>query len=170
MAQRVRVDTRALAELRRDLKASKPLIRREIDKELRTVGRKVAVTAAALSVHRTGKFAGQWKVALTMRRGVAVVNRAPQARQQEYGGKVWLRRGNVYATSNPTAPLPKAPGNLPMRRVVVGSRAGQSLVQNEAQYLIRRSAPGTRAAAAMGPAAAREVGEAARRALERALS
>jgi hypothetical protein len=97
----------------------------------------------------------------------------PYARQQEFGGKVHLRRGLPYITSS-TSTLPNAVGRtgaaLPVRQVTLRTLPnGARLVQNEAQYLIKRSAPGRRAVKAAEVTAIPALGDAVSRAVERAL-
>lgn len=168
------IDTRALAELRRRVKKVDPVVRRELDRELRTIARVIAREASTNSVKRTGKFAAAWKPTVTVGRGVAVINRNPAAGTQEYGGKVWLRRGGRYVTSNPSSAIPDARGAkgaiLPMRQATLRTLPnGSRVVQNEAQYLIRRSAPGRRAVIRAEATAIPAIGDAVERAISKAL-
>lgn len=163
------ISVRELARLRRDIKDVAPEVRRDLDRQLRIIGRSVARVADSNSVRRTGKFAKQWKVSLTVGRGVSVRNAAPQAGQQEYGRQIWLRRGIPY----PLAPGHAGPastegssGTLPLRQVRIDS----THVVNEARYLIKRSNPGGRAVRDEIPRSRERVAAAARAAAERALS
>ncbi len=157
-----------LGRLRRDLKNVAPEVGKQLDRELKVVGADVARRASANSRRRTGKFARNWKVSLTNKRGVSVRNNAPQAQQQERGAKIWIRRGRPYR-----APAGyRGPVAARGRRGQVRLRqrpAGPGMVVNEAQILIERSAPGARAVEQELPRSRARIANASRAAAIRAL-
>lgn len=168
MSGAVRIDARALAELRRDIKRVSPQVRRELDSELRKTARVVAANARGKSVKRTGRFASSWRPSVNRRAGVTIRNAQPYAGQQEYGRQIWLRRGLPYRDNQPGPPAIANNGgrSLPMRQVKLGGNR----VQNEARYLIRRSAPGRKAIGEELPRTVARLEAACTSAAERAFS
>ena len=164
------VDTRALRDLRRDLKQVAPEVKRELDRNLKTIGRDAAKDAARRAPKLTGKLAGGYKVSLTAKRGVAVVNRQPHARQHEYGAKIHLRRGLPYPAKAGTPLPPNGRGKggrvVPVDRVPLGD----GRVVNVGEYLIRRSRPARAAVDSTMRRALGRIDRACRDAAERALS
>lgn len=156
------IDTRELAALRRRLNREVgPEARKALDRELKDVARGAATDAAALTPKRSGRLAASWRPSVTARGGVSIRNPRVYAAQHEYGRKVWLRRGLPYAAMvqpNPIGPVPMRVKRLPDGRMV-----------NEAQYLIRRRAPGQTAAAARLEQSVPEIQAAMTRAIDRAL-
>lgn len=169
------IDTRALAQLRRDIKAADPAVRKTLDRELRGIARGIAKDAARFSPRLKGDLAGGWKPSVTQGKGVAVINRQPHARVHEYGGIRHLRRGRMYLVRGQGGGTVTTTGKtgrpLPVTQVTVRSFAnGTRLVQNEAAYLIRRSQPGTRALRVAEATTVPQIADACARAVDRALS
>lgn len=144
-----------LEELRRDLRALGKDAGREFDREAKDIAIKVRDHARRIMepVSQTGATARSIGVSSTYR-GIAVRSGKVNFPGQEYGTKVWLRRGLPYprGAGDGSTTAATARGSVPLRQVPAApGRGGQARVVNEAQYLIPRRRPINSAATIYAP-------------------
>lgn len=84
-ARGIRIDTTNLRAFRRDLRDADKKIDRELVKEFRDIGRRVASEGSRLAPHRSGALAGSIRPSVALR-GVAVGSRKPYANVRHWGG------------------------------------------------------------------------------------